>query len=365
MKKVKGLRILIMLAVAVTVMAASLVVASAATSKAYTGIDNDSRATVTFNKAPVSADGNNFDMLLNDSKQFTNLKATVKAAGDYKITKVLVRSENGNRYVAQHEWLDNLTEVDLDMDLEYCGKYTMYITYYGESKVGNVNFYVYPSRPNKIKIVAHPDFIEFNTGYVDPAQHGAKTRLVDRKTGDVFEMKNFWNEAQTKTGLKPGTKYNYMLMGCVESDTDVLLGKPIVADITTASKVKPVIKSVKISNFKQKKYFDKSYWATRYSISYTMTVTLSKKPANTNGIIISYAYAGQSGKMVQRTVKTTKKTATIKVVQNSPVSYKNTSMKVYAATYSNKSFKDSYNNNKKYSYKAVSYLSKAKSAKLR
>ena len=365
MKKVKGLRILIMLAVAVTVIAASLVVASAATSKAYTGIDNDNRATVTFNKAPATADGENFDTMLTDGKQYTNLKATIKTNGDYKITKVLVKGERDLRYVAQREWLDNLTEVDLDMDLEYCGKYTMYITYYGESKVGNVNFYVYPSRPNKIKIEAHPDFIAFNTGVVDPAQHSDVTRVVDRKTGDVFEMKNFWNEAQTKTGLKPGTKYNYMLMGYFEADKQGFYGKPIVADITTASKVKPVIKSVKISNFKQKKYFDKSYWATRYSISYTMTVTLSKKPANTNGIIISYAYAGQSGKMVQRTVKTTKNTATIKVTQNSPVSYKNTSMKVYAATYSNKSFKDSYNNNKKYSYKAISYLSKAKSAKLR
>lgn len=362
MKKVKGLRILIMLAVAVTVMAASLVVASAATGKAYTGINNDSRATVTFNKTSVIPDSGTFYTKLTDGKQFTNLKATVKAAGDYKITKVLVKSEDGNRYVAQHEWLDNLTEVDLDMDLEYCGKYTMYITYYGEIKTGNVNFYVCPSIPGKIKIEAHPDFIAFNTGVVDPAQHGDKTWLVDRKNGDVFEMKNFWNEDQTKTGLKPGTKYNYLIMGCVDGLTSA---NPINANITTASKVKPVIKSVKISNFKQKKYFDRTYWATRYSISYTMTVTLSKKPANTNGIIISYAYAGQSGKMVQRTVKTTKNTATIKVVQNSPVSYKNTSMKVYAATYSNKSFKDSTNGNKKYSYKAVSYLSKAKSAKLR
>ena len=51
----------------------------------------------------------------------------------------------------------------------------------------------------------------------------------------------------------------------------------------------PVIKSVKVSNVKSERYFNTSEWRYKYRTKYKITVTLSKKAANTKGIYLTVA----------------------------------------------------------------------------
>ena len=48
--------------------------------------------------------------------------------------------------------------------------------------------------------------------------------------------------------------------------------------------VKPVIKSIKVSNVKVTKYFNYSEWRYKYKTKFTVTVTLGKKPKGAKGI---------------------------------------------------------------------------------
>ena len=97
---------------------------------------------------------------------------------------------------------------------------------------------------------------------------------------------------------------------------------------------KPVIKSIKISNVKVKKYFSTKYWETRYTTSWKVTVTLKKKAKGNLGLEI---HDGIDGYYTKAGKNKTKYTFTMK--RDSVFSYKGKNMNFAVRTYNNKDCK--------------------------
>ena len=351
-------RLLLAVCAAVAMLAAFTVTANAETT--YTADDKVTTVTFDHDKEARVEDGFYYLTLKSPQKAIV-VNVKVAPPQGKTIENVICRAKKG------HNTDDFCTDFDFvankgQVTVKACGTYNLLIKYTDGSST-NLNFYAGPVRPTRIKITTYADRIMFNTNALDPMYYGDETRVIDKSNGDVYNMKQFWQEDQQLTGLKPGKTYSYIIAGYYEDENTGYWGYGDAMDIklTTGSKTTPVIKSVKISNVKRTKYFDKQYWEYRYNISYKMTVTLSKKAKNSNGVIMNIGYGGMTGAQ-QKVIKTSKNTFSTTVNINSVSSYSNQKVKVQLATYQNKTYKVG---DKKYTYQAVSGQSKVKSAKLK
>lgn len=152
------------------------------------------------------------------------------------------------------------------------------------------------------------------------AQYTAKT-----EGGPVSILKKNakWYKANTKYYL---TIYPMATVEINGKETTIF-GKGTNKTVQTSPTTQPVIKSLKVSNVKVKKYFDTERWKYRYKTTYKLTITLSRKPSNAKGLMIKVG-AGEYQ------VKGTGKTFTTTVVHDSGVSYKGSKEKVKVMTYS-------------------------------
>ena len=106
---------------------------------------------------------------------------------------------------------------------------------------------------------------------------------------------NGWNDGKCikAKGMKPKKKYTFKFYGKLKVDNPALdapdgitvEGNPAVfKNVEMGPAVKPVIKSIKVSNVKVTKYFNYSEWRYKYKTKFTVTVTLGKKPKGAKGI---------------------------------------------------------------------------------
>ena len=357
MKLVKKWRPLVTVCAAVVMMFAFTITANAKT----TYKAQDKETTVTFDHdGEARAEDGFYYLTLNDKKTPVTVNIKVNPPEGKTVEDVICHASNGYNTDDYCSFIpeSNTGKVTVKM----CGTFNLLIKF-GDGSSTQMNFYVGSARPTKIGITAYSDRIMFNTNLLDPMYYGSETRVIDKSNGDVFSMKQFWQEDQQLKGLKPDTTYSYIIAGYYEDENTGYWGYGNALDIklTTGSKIAPVIKSVKISNVKKDRYFDKEYWEYRYNISYKLTVTLSKKAKNNDGVIMNTSYSGMTGGK-QYVIKTNKDTFSTTVNINSVSSYSNQKVTVNVATYENKFYKVG---NKKYSYEAVSARSKAKSATLK
>ncbi|MGN0658610.1 MAG: hypothetical protein ACI4LA_03290 [Emergencia sp.] len=139
----------------------------------------------------------------------------------------------------------------------------------------------------------------------------------------ILKKNNSWYKANTKYYLSIYPVNYYEING----EQKMLMGKPTKKTIQTSPTTKPVIKSVKVSNVKVKKYFDYSSWKYRYTTTYKLTITLSKKASNIKGLMVQ-ASGGEY------TAKGTGKVFTVNVRSDSGMSYAGKKVKVRVMTYS-------------------------------
>lgn len=232
------------------------------------------------------------------------------------------------------------------------GTHNLHVGIYGYDGV-SIPFEVIPARPTGMKIITYPDKIWFDATYVDALKCGNTSMITIN--GGSWLVSNSTDGGIIK-GFKPNKKYDAILAGMELDSNGNIMGKSSYAyevkNIPTGPSVKPVIKSVKISNVKVKKYFDTSSWKYRYKTTYTATVTLSKKASGTKGARIRFQ--GLNGlTSTTETVKGTGKTFKKTITMDAPKSFKGGKIKVSLMTYSN---------NK---YKCYSYESKGKTVTIK
>lgn len=373
MKKAKGLRILLMLAISVTVIAASAVLASAENlydckvnpnadykySKEYTvKTDRYNPSTSDSIKVKVEAtenifDPNNYMSVPDGFGKYLKIYWKITIPDGYKDYDVKQATDKTKFYG------NSLQPPRVDWkqvgNILYGAAYTAWIgehgldivlqeddgTYTGSlCETIHIPFVVSPARPLAMKITSYPDLILFNAGNVSAESCGSYSYITRKDTGEMYQVKN--TTGAYIEGLTPGKTYDFILAGVnIDSDGNKI-GKssmPYEVSVPMGPKTKPVIKSVKISNVKVKKYFDKERWKYRYKTTFKIKVTLSKKPAKIKGSVISIS--GISGMVgsVNKTVKGTGKTFTASVSMDTPKTIKNKSAKVTVRTYSNNTYK--------------------------
>ena len=160
------------------------------------------------------------------------------------------------------------------------------------------------------KDAAHTKFIN---SYICKTEGGAYA---------ITKKKNSWYKPNTKYCLAIYPQQYYTFNG----QETTMRGKPTYRTIQTSPTVNPVIKSVKVSNVKVKKYFDYATWKYRYTTTYKLTITLSKKASNTKGVIVKASRG-------EYTAKGTGKVFTISCRSDSGVSYAGTKQQVKLMTY--------------------------------
>ncbi len=350
MKKTKLSRVLFTLAITATVVAASAIIACAS--------DVDRNADYKYSETLKNGAVFAFDQDL-----FTNKVAT----GDVLHCKITIPEDASfNTYSGFYGfWIDggevsgNNWEFDGQVaycalplnDDTYCGTYKLVIDMdfmSGESKTDKFEFYYGLRKPSKVTLMTFPDYVAFNTYYVDAAKSGRQSLVT--ANGQQYTITNGWGEYDEwkGAGLEPGKKYNFTFQGIGNIDGEQVLGSAYtLKNVPMGPKTTPVIKSVKISGVKVSKYFNYDEWRYKYKTTYTIKVTLSKKASGTKGIYLKIA--GTNGlNNAYKTIKGTGKTFTAKVTMDAPKSYKGGKVKVTARTYSSAK------------YKAYSYESKAK-----
>ena len=339
MKKTKLFRLLFMLAVAVTVIAASAVIASATDYK-YTKEVQTSKGTVTiaFDQNPdlfIFKRGGvqlNYKITLPESSEFTSLDIKNNSMGTSSWEKI---SENPSVYEGRAKFF----EIGVfKMVGEYKGTYATEALY---------DIYCLPAKPVNMKITSYPTHIIFDADKVNALECGMKSGIVINK-----EMSFIKNGTAGKISDLKDKSYKILMFGAMFIGDAMSTGEAIQKTVPMGPKMKPVIKSVKISNVKVKKYFSYQEWKYRYKTSYTMTVTLSKKPKNIKGVDL--LIQGMNGlNDAHRTVKGKGNTFKTKVTMDSIKSYKNGKVKVIATAYTNNT------------YKAYSYDSKGKVVRIK
>jgi len=247
-----------------------------------------------------------------------------------------------------------------------CGQYLLTVIYIGKYEGSDVysrvetKYYAGLVPPKQISITTYPNKAVFNTNHVRRFESGEYTLVT--ANGNTDAILNGMNENVTakRLVLKPGKKYNFELQatdrfnitGHDEEDTQIYGPVYTLKNVPMGPATKPVIKSVKVSNVRSERYFNTSEWRYKYRTKYKITVTLSKKAANTKGIYLTVAGTnGFTGEY--KTIKGTGKTFTTTITKNAPTSQKGKKVKVSVRTYSD---------NK---YKAYSHKSKAKTVTLR
>lgn len=379
MKKRRVLRPLLILAVTTAMIAATAVVASAATinkndadykySKTYDNGVKISFTTDVFKKKAVD-DSVYCRIELPDGvsyKKFSVTNETIdsgKAFVDY--------SHLRDRYPGEIEqkWatVGNVSYGMIGLTSPRGGLYTgtfklkVFVETPDKDEMIEVAFVSdFASRPVEMKITTYPDKFNINSINVSAADSGRTSRLevvgIDKNFATIT---NGWNDGKCikAKGMKPGKKYTFKFYGKLKVDNPaleepngiILEGNPAVfKNVEMGPAVKPVIKSVKISNVKVTKYFNYSEWRYKYKTKFTVTVTLSKKPKGAKGIQLTTTTQGISS---YKTIKGTKNTYTANFNWDAPISLKGRTASFKVKTY---------NNTK---YKAYSYDSKAKKAKI-
>lgn len=213
-----------------------------------------------------------------------------------------------------------------------------------------------------MKITTYPNKFNINSINVSAADSGRTSRLevvgVNKNFATII---NGWNDGKCikAKGMKPKKKYTFKFYGKLKVDNPALdapdgitvEGNPAVfKNVEMGPAVKPVIKSIKVSNVKVTKYFNYSEWRYKYKTKFTVTVTLGKKPKGAKGIQLTTTVQGISS---YKTIKGKKNTFTANFNWDAPVSLKGRTASFKVKTYNNAK------------YKAYSYDSKPKKLKIK
>lgn len=234
------------------------------------------------------------------------------------------------------------------------GKYTLTCSGDGWTDYTVDFFYANFKKATQMMITTYPDRIMFNADRLTRDQHGEYTNvLVD---GHKFSamIKNGWGEwevSNTPSTMKPGMKYD-LYAGQIDRVNNYQVNSDVykLATVPMGPSTKPVIKSVKISNVKVKRYFNTSEWRYKYKTTFKMTVTLSKKAKGAKGIDLTSSVQGISS---YKTLKGNKNTYKASFNWDMPISLKGRKITVRVKTYNDPT------------YKAYSYDSKAKTVKIK
>ena len=351
MKKRRVSRLLLILAVTIAMIAATAVVASAATINKN---DADYKYSKTLEDGTVVS--------------FTRDLINEPVATDYIQCKIQLREgdEFGNypffgltysKRLPNQEWDKNGTVAYGVLNIEGSNlKQGMYsLTCNGDGwKAYTIDFfYANFQKATKMMITTYPDKILFNADCLTRDQHGEYTNVFVKGHNFDAMLKNGWGEwmaTKAPSTMKPGKKYA-LYAGQIDRVNNHQVNSKVykLATVTMGPSTKPVIKSVKISNVKVKRYFSYNEGKYRYKTTFTMTVTLSKMAKGAKGIDLTTSVNGISS---YKTLKGTKNTYTANFNWDMPMSLKGKTVSVKVKTY---------NDTK---YKAYSYDSKAKKAKI-
>lgn len=360
MKKTKLLRLLFMVTVAVTILAASAVVASAKSAEDPITDDAAYKYSKVYNDViKISFTQNLFENPM--AEGYVYCRVEVLDREDYWLS---LRSPefilpNGWKNTGE-KWVDKegtskhirygvMTLTDANSYLFQAGTYNLKVQYGGRG-IGTetIDFYFTTSlkKPTGMKITTYPDKIYFNTENIWPSLSGDTT--IVEANGKAVELKNRQNGDILVKGFdfESGKKYDLKMYGTTVFGEQKLYGPAYTAkNVILGPKTTPVIKSVKISNVKVSKYFDYKEWKYRYKTKYKITVNLSKKAANIKGIYLTAAGTnGFTGEY--KKVKGTGKTFTTTITKDAPKSQKGKKIKVSVRTYSDNKYK-AYSNQSK------------------
>lgn len=381
MKKTKLFRLLFVLAVATALIAATAAAVSAATVNKndadykyeYTN-PNDDGVKISFTDKniltkKVVKDNVYCRIEMPDGFEYTEFDATnetIKSGKAFLHTSHTSIGRYPGEIEQKWETVGNVSYGLIALRGEFLkvGKFKLKVCY--EDKTIEVPFFSdNAAPPEEMKLITYPDKLKFNSRYIGVTDSGQFSRVEVVGTDCKLPLiQNGWEsgKAISAKGLKPGKKYTFKIYGQltlygedigIPKEGVTVEGNPyVLKNVPMGPATTPVIKSVKVSNVRSERYFNTSEWRYKYRTKYKITVTLSKKAANTKGIYLTVAGTnGFTGEY--KTIKGTGKTFTTTITKNAPTSQKGKKVKVSVRTYSD---------NK---YKAYSHNSKAKTVTLR
>ena len=351
MKKRRVLRPLLILAVTTAMIAATAMVASAATINKN---DADYKYSTTLGNGTVVSFTRD---LINEPVATDYIQCRVQIAEGREFGNHPYFGSFYNDRLPNQEWDKNGTVAYGVLNLKGSnlkpGKYSLICR--SDSWNDYMIDFFYPNfkKATKMMITTYPDKILFNADRLTRDQHGEYTNVFVKGHNFDAMLKNGWGEwmaTKAPSTMKPGKKYD-LYAGQIDRVNNYQVNSKVykLATVTMGPSTKPVIKSVKISNVKVKKYFSYDEWKYRYKTTFKMTVTLSKKAKGAKGIDLTTSVNGISS---YKTLKGTKNTYTANFNWDMPMSLKGKTVSVKVKTY---------NDTK---YKAYSYDSKAKKAKI-
>lgn len=245
----------------------------------------------------------------------------------------------------------NLKDSNLKM-----GVYTLYCNGVDWTTYDVNFFYANFKKATQMMITTYPDRILFNADRLTRDQHGEYTNVLIETGGQTVGamLKNGWGEwtaFKTPSTIKPGSKVD-LYAAQIDRVENYQVNYDIykLATVPMGPSTKPVIKSVKISNVKVKRYFNTSEWRYKYKTTFKMTVTLSKKAKGAKGIDLTSSVQGISS---YKTLKGNKNTYKASFNWDMPISLKGRKITIRVKTYNDPT------------YKAYSYDSKAKTVKIK
>ena len=352
MKKRRVSRLLLILAVTTAMIAATAVVASAATINKN---DADYKYSKTFDDGTVVSFTKD---LINAPATKDYIQCRIQLAEGDTFGNYPYFTDSSKKEINGQQWDKNgdvaygvLNIKDTNLKL---GVFYLYCNGMGWSENRMDFFYANFQKATKMMITTYPNKILFNADRLTRDQHGEYTNVFVKGHNFNAMLKNGWGEwmaTKAPSTMKPGKKYGLYAVQ-IDRVNNYQVNSEVykLATVTMGPSTKPVIKSVKISNVKVKRYFSYNEWKYRYKTTFKMTVTLSKKAKGAKGIDLTTSVNGISS---YKTLKGTKNTYTAKFNWDMPMSLKGKTVSVKVKTY---------NDTK---YKAYSYDSKAKKAKIR
>lgn len=223
-----------------------------------------------------------------------------------------------------------------NMEFTSLGKNNLRITFYGEYSSETIGIAPNPKafQNNDVWVKTSPSGITVHA-YGYEGTNGEKYLIG--VYGDSARKKflgSYWAKTEEhvdpliskkESWYKPNKKY-YISIFPTDGSGVPCNARRTDRTVVTSPTTKPVIKSIKVSNVKVKKYFDYSRWQTRYKTTYKLKITMSKKASGSKGYHVRVGL-GQ----YQSTAKG--KTFTISCVHDSGVSYKGSKLKVNVMTY--------------------------------
>lgn len=331
----KTLRLTLMAAIIVTMIMATAAIVSATTYTYSREITNKAGDTIKLEadtdlSKPVRAGSNK-------TVYFRISTLNGKAFGDYSEITTPNNSSGDPLYTY------GKTSYEDAVTLNQLGSYTLDISG-GKSSDSDYEFSllvnsknedvgVIAKLPSKIKIWSTPTTIYFNKKYVDYVTCGTTVLIQEKGTTDYSKLDSTTGDSGYLGKFKPNKKYTFNIMSGNLIGNTLYYGSGILTKtVPTGPSVKPVIKSVKVSNFKVKKFWSYNDLEWKYTSSYTLTVKLSKKASKTKGVVVTL------GNGETRKVKGTGKTFKMGFNSTTNHSEKGTKMGVKVKTYSNNTY---------------------------